>query len=64
VRPATPAHPAPVVPVPAEPIITRPGIPATPSFTVVQAGSTVTLDASASSCPNGPCDFSWRLYRD
>jgi hypothetical protein len=64
VRPATPSQPSPVVPIPAEPIIATPGIPSTPSFTVVQAGSTVTLDASASPCSNGPCDFSWRLYRE
>jgi hypothetical protein len=35
----------------------------TPSFTVSQTGNTVTLDASASPCHNGGCDFSWRLYR-
>ena len=33
------------------------------SVTVSQTGNTVTLDASASPCHNGGCDFSWRLYR-
>jgi hypothetical protein len=35
---------------------------ATPSFTVVQTGDTATLDAGASPCNNGGCDFSWRAY--
>jgi hypothetical protein len=35
----------------------------TPSFTIVQTGNTVTLDASASPpCTKGGCDFSWRVY--
>jgi hypothetical protein len=55
VEPAMPAVPAPVV-------SGRGGV-ATPSFTVSQTGNTVTLDASASPCHNGGCDFSWRLYR-
>jgi hypothetical protein len=55
--PASPA--APVTPEP----ITSPGI-SSPSFTVSQVGNTVTLDASASTCHNGGCDFSWRLYAD
>ena len=53
--PAEPATPVPVV--------TGHGGVATPSFTVSQTGNTVTLDASASPCHNGGCDFSWRLYR-
>jgi hypothetical protein len=48
---------------PAEPIM-PPSIPVTPSFTVAQTGNTVTLDASASPCFNGPCAFSWRSYRE
>jgi hypothetical protein len=53
--PAEPATPGPFVP--------GPGGVATPSFTVSQTGNTLTLDASASPCHNGGCDFSWRLYR-
>jgi hypothetical protein len=66
VRPPTPmpTRPSPVVAVPAEPIVIRTGIPVTPTFTVAQTGRTVTLDASASPCSNGPCAFSWRLYRE
>jgi hypothetical protein len=59
-----PAPPMLVGPVTTQPIIEGPGDPATPSFTVVQMGNTVVLDASASPCNNGGCDFSWRLYRD
>jgi hypothetical protein len=61
-----PAQPAPVpieIPAPAEPIIISDSI-ATPTFTVVQTGNTVTVDASASVCHNGGCDFSWRLYSE
>jgi hypothetical protein len=60
-------EPAPVVPggpATTEPVITTPGEIATPSFTVLQVGNTVTLDAGASVCHNGGCDFSWRLYSD
>jgi hypothetical protein len=73
-RPAPVAIQAPVMPEPVPgalagpttiaPIIAAPAGIATPSFTVVQTGNTVTLDASASACNNGGCDFSWRLYED
>jgi hypothetical protein len=62
--PTEPAPGAPEGPTTTEPIITTPGGIATPSFTVVQTGNTVTLDASASVCNNGGCDFSWRFYTD
>ena len=64
----TPAPAAPIATVPAEPIapgpvIASPGGRPTPSFTIVQTGNTVTLDASASPpCTKGGCDFSWRVY--
>ena len=66
VSPATP-EPAPgslVSPIATGPITPTPVGIATPSFTVVQTGNTVTLDASASPCHNGGCGFSWRLYSD
>jgi hypothetical protein len=67
-KPTATAPAAPIATVPAEPIatvpvITNPGGRPTPSFTVVQTGNTVTLDARASLCDKGGCDFSWRLYR-
>jgi hypothetical protein len=63
---AAPIATVPVVPaVPAVPglVVTGRGGVATPSFTISQTGNTVTVDASASPCHNGGCDFSWRLYR-
>jgi hypothetical protein len=62
--PTDPAPGSPEGPTTTEPIITSPGAIETPSFTVAQTGNTVTLDASASVCHNGGCDFSWRLYPD
>ena len=70
-KPAAPITTAPALPIaagPAEPVapgpvVTGPGGVATPSFTVSQTGNTLTLDASASPCHNGGCDFSWRLYQ-
>jgi hypothetical protein len=70
-EPAQPIPAAPATPIaiaPAEPatpglVVTGRGGVATPSFTVSQTGNTVTLDATASPCHNGGCDFSWRLYR-
>ena len=72
-KPATPIATAPAAPAapiataPAEPAVPGPFVPgpggvATPSFTISQTGNTLTLDASASPCHNGGCDFSWRLY--
>ena len=61
--PAAPIATAPVEPVTPGLVVTGHGGVATPSFTVSQTGNTVTLDASASPCHNGGCDFSWRLYR-
>jgi hypothetical protein len=55
---------SPVGPTTIGPITTSTGAIATPSFTVAQTGNTVTLDASASTCHNGGCDFTWRLYPD
>jgi hypothetical protein len=54
---------APVEPATPGPFVPGPGGVAKPSFTVSQTGNTLTLDASASPCHNGGCDFSWRLYR-
>ena len=67
-KPAEPIPAAPIATAPVEPVtpglvVTGHGGVATPSFTVSQTGNTVTLDASASPCHNGGCDFSWRLYR-
>ncbi len=59
-----PASPVPEGPATTEPIFTSPGDPAAPTFTVAQTGNTFILDASASPCNNGGCDFNWRLYRD
>ncbi len=62
--PAAPiATAAPVEPATPGPFVPGPGGVAKPSFTVSQTGNTLTLDASASPCHNGGCDFSWRLYR-
>lgn len=61
--PAAPIATAPVEPVTPGLVVTGHGGVAAPSFTVSQTGNTVTLDASASPCHNGGCDFSWRLYR-
>lgn len=62
--PAAPiATAAPVETATPGPFVPGPGGVAKPSFTVSQTGNTLTLDASASPCHNGGCDFSWRLYR-
>ena len=62
-KPAAPIATVPAEPIAAGPVITSPGGRPTPSFTIVQTGNTVTLDASASPpCTKGGCDFSWRVY--
>ena len=61
--PGAPIATAPVEPAAPGPFVPGPGGVAKPSFTVSQTGNTLTLDASASPCHNGGCDFSWRLYR-